>query len=126
MLSGIGDAEHLQSWGIPVVVDLPGVGQNLRDHVHVPIIYQATQDVHHVSTSSGIAEAELFLHSENNSDVVPDLHGIDGLRVVDASIMPTITIGNTNAPTIMIGEKAADLIKASCTRQTLLTQYNCG
>ncbi|WP_426358949.1 GMC family oxidoreductase [Pseudocolwellia sp. HL-MZ19] len=39
------------------------------------------------------------------------VHGIDGLRIADASIMPTIINANTNAPTIMIGEKCADLIR---------------
>ncbi|NEU72897.1 choline dehydrogenase [Hassallia byssoidea VB512170] len=245
MLSGIGNAEHLQALSIPVVVDLPGVGQNLQDHIMVAVAHQATQDLQPAATSN-IAEAGLFLHSESNLDAVPDLqlfsgpvlwappayarpgsgfastaclthpqsrgsvslrsasfkdapvirmnflesesdvqklvagikiirelfgtsafdefrgeevapgadnksdealqayvretcdsdyhpvgtckmgidpmavvdpelrvYGVEGLRVVDASIMPNIITGNTNAPTIAIAEKAADLIKGA-------------
>ncbi|MFI4989184.1 MAG: GMC oxidoreductase, partial [Alphaproteobacteria bacterium] len=38
------------------------------------------------------------------------VHGIDGLRVIDASVFPAITSGNTNAPVIMVAEKGADLV----------------
>ncbi len=41
------------------------------------------------------------------------VHGIEGLRVADASIFPTMPSGNTNAPSIMVGEKAADILKAA-------------
>ncbi|WGV25824.1 GMC family oxidoreductase [Halotia branconii] len=245
MLSGIGDAKSLHVLGISVVTDLPGVGQNLQDHIFGSVSYQAIEDLHPASSSS-IGEAQLFLYSEKNAEITPDLqfffgpnlflppdyarpefgftgiailthpqnvgsvslrssdpkdapmirmnhlqsevdvqklvagiklmrqlfqhstfdeyrgaeiapgtdvmsdealvayirdtgstfwhsvgtckmgtdpmavvdpelrvHGIEGLRVVDASIMPIITTGNTNAPTIMIGEKAADLIKGA-------------
>ncbi|MDF5717703.1 MAG: GMC family oxidoreductase N-terminal domain-containing protein [Rhizonema sp. NSF051] len=246
MLSGVGDTAKLQAMGIPVVAHLPGVGQNLQDHIFVPVPYEATQDLHTATTSNGCGEVGLFLHSESNHEAAPDLelifgplmwvppgyphsglgfsgiialvhpenigsvslrspdpkdtpviqlnflqsqsdvqklvagvklirqlfctsafdefrdrevapgadvtddvaleayvretccsvfhpigtckmgtdsmavvdpelrvYGVEGLRVVDASVMPTLITGHTNAPTIMIGEKAADLIKAA-------------
>jgi choline dehydrogenase len=65
------------------------------------------ESAYHPSCSCKMGSAE-----DASAVVAPDtrVHGLDGLRVVDSSIMPSITTGNLNAPTIMLAEKAADHI----------------
>jgi choline dehydrogenase len=70
-------------------------------------IRDKVESAYHPSCSCKMGSAE-----DGMAVVDPDtrVHGLQGLRVVDSSIMPTVTTGNLNAPTIMVAEKAADHI----------------
>jgi choline dehydrogenase len=61
MLSGIGPAQHLRDIGVPVVLDLPGVGKNLQDHLNVNVIQTATKPVTLDSKSRGLAQLSVAL-----------------------------------------------------------------
>ena len=71
------------------------------DEEIMDFVRRASQTVYHPTSTCAIGSVV---------DPTLRVYGVDGLRVVDASVMPTITRGNTNAATIMIAEKAADLI----------------
>jgi choline dehydrogenase len=85
---------------------VPGPSVNTDAEFEANIRRTAISNLHPVGTCR--------MGPEGDTVVDPRLcvHGVRGLRVVDASIMPTVPAGNTNAPTIMIAEKAADMILA--------------
>ncbi|MCP4061342.1 MAG: choline dehydrogenase [Pseudoalteromonas sp.] len=68
-------------------------------------VRQAVESAYHPSCSCKMGEDDMAVVNSNTQ-----VHGIEGLRVVDSSIFPTVPNGNLNAPTIMVAEKAADLI----------------
>jgi choline dehydrogenase-like flavoprotein len=78
----------------------------LSDAELVEYIRRASATVHHPCSSCRMG-------SDENAVVDPQLrvHGIEGLRVADASVFPSVVGGNTNAAVVMIAEKAADLIR---------------
>lgn len=85
---------------------LPGPAHQTDDELVTQAGNIGTTIFHPVSTCRmGLDQRAVVRHDLR-------VHGLDGLRVVDASIMPRIVSGNTASPVVMIAEKAADLIRA--------------
>lgn len=84
---------------------LPATGDPSEDEI-IEHLRAKTQTLYHPVGTCAMGQSEQAV-------VDPELrvHGVEGLRVADASVMPVVPRGNTNAPTIMIGEKAADLLR---------------
>jgi choline dehydrogenase len=100
----IGAADPLREWGAAELY--PGPSVDTPDALRTYLRETAITYHHQVGTCK--------MGSDSAAVVDPRLrtHGIEGLRVADASIMPTVTTGNTNAPSIMIGERAATFLLA--------------
>jgi choline dehydrogenase len=78
--------------------------ESLMDHIR-----KSLETLYHPVGTCKMGQDQMAVVNEELA-----VRGVKGLRVIDASIMPSIISGNTNAPAIMIGEKGADLLKGSC------------
>jgi choline dehydrogenase-like flavoprotein len=98
------EAEPLAKWR---TVDMFSAGIQTDDEIRNALRDRSDTVYHPVGTARMGTDAAAV--------VDPQLRvaGVEGLRVVDASIMPTLIGGNTNAPSIMIGEKGADMIRSA-------------
>ena len=108
LVSGVEKAREIAATGplTSVLADewAPGATVHGRDALRAAVKNTLESLYHPVSSCR--------MGTDEQAVVDPELRvqGIDGLRVVDASVMPTLVRGNTNAPTMMIAERAADLI----------------
>jgi choline dehydrogenase len=84
---------------------MPGP-ENDTEEALIDFMHRAGMNLHHPVGTCRMGEDPMAV-----VDSRLRVRGLGGLRVIDASVMPTVTTGNTNAPTIMIGEKGAAMIR---------------
>jgi choline dehydrogenase len=84
LLSGVGPADHLRDLGIEVNADLPGVGENLQDHIQSRVVYSANEPMH--SATNGFCPDVAFLRTGQAQDAAPDLF----LLMIDFPAPPLI------------------------------------
>ncbi len=111
LLSGIGPAAHLESVGIEPVVDLPGVGENLHDHLLISNIYAVRDEL--PAGKGNLLEAQLYNHSSRTEDVVPDLQPVFIHIPYPADGFPTPEHGYTIAPGLVAPRSRGNLRLAS-------------
>ena len=106
----MGTAPALQEWGARELYPGPGVrsAAQVRDYVRRTAI-----SYHHQ-----VGTCKMGVDPDAVVDPRLRVHGISGLRVADASVMPAVISGNTNAPSLMIGERAADFVLADAAAQS--------
>ena len=88
------------------------------DEEILEFVHEELESAYHPSCT-----CKMGTHSMAVTDAELKVHGIEGLRVVDASVMPTITNGNIYAPVLMIAEKAADIIAGNTPLEAVETPY---
>jgi choline dehydrogenase len=110
---------HTRAFAPYLGAEIEPLTWKLGDEEVIEVIRQFSETIYHPAGTCKMGTDSLAV-------VDPQLRvrGIEGLRVVDASIMPTVVGGNTNAPTIMIAEKAAEMVKypAGATRAEVATK----
>jgi choline dehydrogenase len=105
LMRGIHGTKPLRSLIVEELAPGPDV---LTEAEMIDFARNTVQTMHHWSCTCAMGNDEMAVVDDQLR-----VRGIQGLRVVDTSVFPRLTSGNTNAPTIMVAEKAADLVKAS-------------